>query len=273
MKSKISHKDLESDCSPFFISTKSNWQVQYFIEGKEISTKVFEKIITSTRSSELYPFLKSLIPAEKLLAEKRKEKLNQDKKYTIYTKDGIYYDASKAFYQKLLEEKLIHRANAAAVECIEGQFWFKEGLLHRLDGPACEYIDGSQHWYKEGLPHRTDGPSNVDEFGESWQIEGKLHRFNAPAAIHLNPRAESFEEWSIFGKKHREDGPAVKFTKEGTEYFSWYINDEEILQENFEKIIGSIKEEQLVTYLISPSPGERYLAEKQMIRIKGKQND
>ncbi|HNC55222.1 MAG TPA: hypothetical protein PLP33_07250 [Leptospiraceae bacterium] len=28
-------------------------------------------------------------------------------------------------------------------------FWYKEGNLHRIDGPAAEYPDGSKFWYIE----------------------------------------------------------------------------------------------------------------------------
>jgi hypothetical protein len=31
--------------------------------------------------------------------------------------------------------------------------WFKNGLRHRDDGPAIEYVDGNKAWYKNGLLH------------------------------------------------------------------------------------------------------------------------
>jgi len=33
------------------------------------------------------------------------------------------------------------------------------GKLHRLDGPAIEYDDGTKHWYINGKLHREDGPA------------------------------------------------------------------------------------------------------------------
>jgi hypothetical protein len=33
------------------------------------------------------------------------------------------------------------------------------GNLHREDGPACEYIDGTRCWYLNGRRHRIDGPA------------------------------------------------------------------------------------------------------------------
>ena len=29
-------------------------------------------------------------------------------------------------------------------------YWYKEGLLHREDGPACEYANGDKSWYLDG---------------------------------------------------------------------------------------------------------------------------
>jgi len=34
-----------------------------------------------------------------------------------------------------------------------------KGSLHRLNGPAIEYLDGDNSWYKEGMLHRADGPA------------------------------------------------------------------------------------------------------------------
>lgn len=33
------------------------------------------------------------------------------------------------------------------------------GELHRLDGPAAEWEDGTKYWYKNGFQHREDGPA------------------------------------------------------------------------------------------------------------------
>ena len=38
--------------------------------------------------------------------------------------------------------------------------WKNEyGELHREDGPACEYNEGSKCWYLNGERHRVDGPA------------------------------------------------------------------------------------------------------------------
>ena len=54
------------------------------------------------------------------------------------------------------------------------KFWYQNGKLHRLDGPACEYADGDKTWYQNGDLHRLDGPAieHADEY-KFWFIEGK----------------------------------------------------------------------------------------------------
>ena len=38
--------------------------------------------------------------------------------------------------------------------------WRNEaGQLHREDGPAVEWANGTKHWYLNGLRHREDGPA------------------------------------------------------------------------------------------------------------------
>jgi len=50
-----------------------------------------------------------------------------------------------------------------------------KGELHRLDGPAIEYSDGSKLWYKEEKQHRTDGPAVEYAHGDKfWYILDKM---------------------------------------------------------------------------------------------------
>jgi hypothetical protein len=54
--------------------------------------------------------------------------------------------------------------------------WFKNGLHHRLDGPAIEFVDGgTKYWYKDGLKHREDGPAIEFDNGEKhYYLGGRL---------------------------------------------------------------------------------------------------
>jgi len=86
-----------------------------------------------------------------------------------------------------------------------------DGLLHREDGPAIEWVNGDKNWY----------------------VNGKLHREDGPACEYAN----GDKVWYQNDQLHREDGPAVKYS-DGSKY--WYYEGKRIncnSQEEFEKII------------------------------------
>jgi len=58
------------------------------------------------------------------------------------------------------------------------KYWFKEGIIHREDGPAIEWVNGNKYWYKEGNCHRSDGPAieRLDKSKE-WWVDGQLYLF------------------------------------------------------------------------------------------------
>ena len=56
-------------------------------------------------------------------------------------------------------------------------YYNKANQLHRLDGPAVEYADGTKYWYMEGKKHRLDGPALERANGyKEWYIDGKYYR-------------------------------------------------------------------------------------------------
>lgn len=79
------------------------------------------------------------------------------------------------------------------------QIWRnKAGKLHREDGPAVEWVDGTKEWWFYGQCHRFDGPAIECANGDKvWWMYGKLHRFDGPAAEFSN----GYNEWYIY---HRE---------------------------------------------------------------------
>jgi hypothetical protein len=84
-------------------------------------------------------------------------------------------------------------------------FYFNElGQLHREDGPAIEYADGSKEWHINDKRHREDGPA----------IE----------------YADGGKAWWINGKRHREDGPAIEYADGGKE---WLINGNHMTEQVF----------------------------------------
>lgn len=94
--------------------------------------------------------------------------------------------------------------------------------IHSDNGPAIEHADGELEWYKEGKLHREDGPVSEWEGGEAWYLFGERHREDGPAFTGSDSNGK-LEQWWIHGKRHREDGPSEE-TSAG--YKAWYLNGE-----------------------------------------------
>ena len=61
-------------------------------------------------------------------------------------------------YRNSLDQ--LHRVDGPAAEFADGtKFWHFNGQLHRIDGPAIEYVDGDKEWYFNNQHHRVDGPA------------------------------------------------------------------------------------------------------------------
>jgi hypothetical protein len=55
--------------------------------------------------------------------------------------------------------------------------WYSRGKLHRMDGPAVTYADGSKEWYQNGKRHREGGPAIERSDGyKAWYQNGDFHR-------------------------------------------------------------------------------------------------
>jgi hypothetical protein len=106
-----------------------------------------------------------------------------------------------------------------------GEFWYLNNELHREDGPAVIYVDGTQVWHLNGKMHREDGPAIIYADGaQEWFINGKLHREDGPAVIY----PDGYQVWWVNGRIHREDGPAV-IRADG--FQEWWVNGEPITTE------------------------------------------
>ena len=104
------------------------------------------------------------------------------------------------------------------VDAVGNTRWYKDAkckVLHREDGPAIEYADGSKCWYKNSQRHRTDGPAAEWADGTTgWYQNGHLHRTDGPAI----ERADGTKHWCINGKQMTEaeflaaTQPAIEMT-------------------------------------------------------------
>ncbi len=110
----------------------------------------------------------------------------------------------------------------------------EQGLLHRTDGPAIEWNDGTKEWYINGQRHRTDRPAIEWSIGtRSWWINGKFHR------------VDGHKSWYINGQNHREDGPAIEWNN-GTK--SWYLNGKFFTEQEWQYKVIKIKLQRLKSY-------------------------
>lgn len=121
--------------------------------------------------------------------------------------------------------------------------WTLNGQLHREDGPAVEWADGTRQWWIDGQElteeefiSRTQGNTSKDdqpvmkEYTDGTRMwclpDGRPHREDGPAV----ERASGTRMWFLNGQQHREDGPAVEFAS-GTR--EWWVFDQELTEEEF----------------------------------------
>ena len=108
-------------------------------------------------------------------------------------------------------------------------YWRLDGKLHRLDGPAVEYAEGTKDWYVNGKRHREDGPAYEDADGsKDWYVNGKRHREDGPAVEY----ADGDKEWWINGVWYTEEDWQIEVwdnlseTEQERLIFSGFINKE-----------------------------------------------
>jgi hypothetical protein len=106
-------------------------------------------------------------------------------------------------------------------------FWFLNDKLHREDGPAVEWANGTKQWYINGQRHREDGPAIEYADGtKQWYLNGERHREDGPAVEY----ADGSKQWYFNDQLHREDGPAVEWI-DGSK--SYYINGKQLSEAEF----------------------------------------
>lgn len=81
--------------------------------------------------------------------------------------------------------------------------YFKDGELHREDGPACIHTNGALHYYLNGQAHREDGPShNYSDGVTNWFYKGKNYgiddEFTNESWIEFIKELKREEELKIF---------------------------------------------------------------------------
>jgi hypothetical protein len=81
----------------------------------------------------------------------------------------------------------------------------KNNQIHRTEGPAVVFEDGSYIWYFWGKVSRLNGPALSFKNYMRWEVNGLLHRLDGPATL-----TKTLQTWAINGITHRQDGPALE---------------------------------------------------------------
>lgn len=83
-----------------------------------------------------------------------------------------YSDGSVSDYRDYF--RTLHRLDGPAIEYHGDEFWYQNGLLHRVGEPATVGQGGDKCYYQNDLLHRLDGPAAEFSNGEKyWYINGK----------------------------------------------------------------------------------------------------
>jgi hypothetical protein len=65
------------------------------------------------------------------------------------------------------------------------RFWYKNGLVHREDGPACEWFDCGKGWCINGKYHREDGPAmELEDVTQCWWLDDVNYGHEKPNNWH-----------------------------------------------------------------------------------------
>jgi hypothetical protein len=76
-------------------------------------------------------------------------------------------------YDLLIQRRVDERGNVFYED--------RDGRLHRIDGPASEWLDGTKFWFRHGKLHRDNGAAvEWGHGGKEWWIEGKRFRKDGP---------------------------------------------------------------------------------------------
>lgn len=143
---------------------------------------------------------------------------------------GVCYIVHNRATMKLKDGRFHCETDAAIVYDRGRKVWYKNGVMHRLDGPALEDGAEKDYWIngtKYSIENHQKHPDVIDH--KNKQMKAKPLNIATWVQIHGQHEGYFFiedEGTYIYLKKgirrHREDGPAL-IDKEGNKY--WWQND------------------------------------------------
>ena len=92
------------------------------------------------------------------------------------------------------------------------RYYNSAGELHREDGPAIEWPNGSKEWWQNGKRHREDGPAYERPDGtKEWWYNNLRHCTTGPAVIY----ASGYKCWFLNGVEYTESNYPTKLAALG----------------------------------------------------------
>lgn len=129
----------------------------------------------------------------------------------------------------------LHREDGPAVNYLDGTgMWFVGGQKHRVGAPAVITSEGHQEWWMDGTLHNSEGPAVTSNTTlKEWWVNGFRHRLDGPAI----ERANGQQVWYQNGRLHRGEGPAM-VGRDGTPY--WYVYGIEMLPHEAHRLMDEL---------------------------------
>jgi hypothetical protein len=108
---------------------------------------------------------------------------------------------------KLNDEDAVPENYTGCVEGIDGaKEWYKEGKLHRLDGPALEYNNGSKSWYIEDEFMKSEYGIYLTP-GKVYKLTGEIHgRY-----FEQSQNPSKIEACLVLGNREEKQGNLTRF--------------------------------------------------------------
>jgi hypothetical protein len=134
----------------------------------------------------------------------------------------------------------------------DGDFWYKDGLLHRDDDLPAVWIPrlDVKEWWQNGKMHREDDkPAYKSPTMSKWYKYGLPHRRLNPAVV-INDDSINIDVWYKHGKLHSRtiNGrklPAISMEIYGEVYKYWYRDGVEYYPQNLTENTGAELKENL----------------------------
>lgn len=129
-----------------------------------------------------------------------------------------------------------------------GEFFFKDGLLHKEDGPAVDFkirrttiICRWHHYQRWMLKGETESKDNLVIRSSMYMIDDYDPNIDYKFDSTRKKLYENLEYRNKDGFIHRDNGPAIIKRYENNVSYYWWINDQEYSYEDYKVILTCLR--------------------------------